>query len=86
MEHIVKCQETKFNVSDFYTNEFSPYNDFNGNSFLIYDGVRRAVSIKNIACQKPSKGDTVTEHGDFKWVYKQKGLSFCGLEPDLYNF
>ena len=85
MEHIVKCQETKFNVADFYTNEFAPYNDFNGNRQLIYDGVRRAVSIKNIACQKPSKGDTVTEHGDSKWVYKQKGLSFCGLEPDLYN-
>lgn len=85
MEHITSCQEQKFNVADFYTNNFSPVYDINGRRRLVEDGLFRAVSIKNIACQKPAKGDTVTEHGDTKWVYNQKGLDWCGLKPELYN-
>lgn len=85
MQHIIKSQEKNFNVADFYINEFSPIKDLSGHHPLVYDGIKRAVSIKNIACQKPAKGESINYHGDTKWVYNQVGISDCGLKPELYN-
>lgn len=84
MEHITTSQEKKFQVADYYTNALVPFPK-NGGLELVNDGIKRAVAIKNIACQKPAGGETINEHGETNWVYNQQGLESCDLNPELYN-
>lgn len=80
MQHITKCQETFFSVADYYTNSFSPFRQG-----LVRDDIIRVFSKVSLAIQKPAKGENITDHGESKWVYNQKGLSSCGSDFTQYE-
>lgn len=78
MEHITASQERKFNVADYYTN------DFNYLGERISDGIKRSFSLKNIAVQK-GNSDTATDHDKGNSPYTQKGLTSFGIDMNEYN-
>ena len=81
MKHIIKNQETWFNVADYYTNCFAPYG---GPWNIQFDGITRAFAIKNLACQKPND-ITVSDHGESKSIYQQNNQYNCGIDLNDYN-
>jgi len=84
MEDICMKQEKYFNVADYYTNAFVPLETNDSPIELAPRDITRFVSIKSIACQRPSE-ETISDHGETNSVYNQEGQYACGIELEEYN-
>ena len=82
MKHIIKSQETRLNVADYYTNAFLPVEGYK--MIVGKTGVSRSASKTNLACQRPSE-ETISDHGNTNSVYNQNGLYDCGINLGEYN-
>ena len=78
MEHITEMQERKFNVADFYTNDFNIFGQ------RVYDGIKRSFALENIAVQIPNE-ITATDHDSGSSPYTQRGLTSFGIDMGKYN-